>query len=128
MTRRAEDQPEGSAGRGASRDRDYTDFGFQELGKAEALDRYLDGEIDRESAAFRAAFVKKEFRERLDEMEEILGELGRPVKGPDLTGSVLAAVDERRPFVEKRTRRFVTLGRLAAAASVLLAIGVCVMV
>ena len=118
MTRR-QGHPGDEDHREDRRARDYTEFGFRELGKADPLDRYLDGEIDRESGAFRAAFVKREFRERLDEMEEILSDLGRPVKGPDLADSILSAVDERRPFMEKRTRRFVTLGRLAAAASVL---------
>lgn len=114
--------------RDAPRERDYTEFGFSELGKADALDRYLDGELDRDSAAFRAAFVKRSFRQRLDEMEEILGGLEKAPKGPDLTESILGAVDERRPFVAVRTRRYVTMGRLAAAASVLLAIGVGVLV
>lgn len=114
--------------RDARRGRDYTEFGFSELGKADPLDRYLDGELGRESAAFRAAFVKRSFRERLAEMEEIVSGLGKAPKGPDLTEAILTAVDDRRPFVEKRTRRIVTMGRLAAAASVLLAIGVGVLV
>jgi hypothetical protein len=109
-------------------ERDYTEFGFSEVGKADALDRYLDGEISRDSAAFRAAFVRREFRERLAEMEEVLGDLSRPVRGPDLTDAILSGVDERRPFVARRTRRFITVGRLAAAACVLLATGVAVMV
>ncbi len=126
MTSRPHGQDRGD--RDAHGERDYTEFGFSELGKADALDRYLDGELDRDSAAFRAAFVKRSFRQRLDEMEEILGGLEKAPKGPDLTDAILGAVDERRPFVAVRTRRYVTMGRLAAAASVLLAIGVGVLV
>lgn len=126
MTSRPPGQDRGD--RDAHGERDYTEFGFSELGKADPLDRYLDGELDRDSAAFRAAFVKRSFRQRLDEMEEILGGLEKAPKGPDLTDAILGAVDERRPFVAVRTRRYVTMGRLAAAASVLLAIGVGVLV
>lgn len=103
--------------------RDYTEFGFRELGSDDALDRYLDREITRESAVFRAAFVKREFRTQLDETEAAIGELRRPVRMPDLSANILEAVDARKAFVATRTRRVLTLGRLAVAASVLLAVG-----
>ena len=103
--------------------RDYTGFGFREVGADDALDRYLDKEISRESAAFRAAFVKRDFRERLDEAEAMIGQLRKPLRTPDLSDAILGAVDARKSFVATGTRRFVTVGRLAAAASVLLAVG-----
>lgn len=103
--------------------RDYTEFGFRELGSDDTIDRYLDREITRDSAAFRAAFVKRDFRKQLDETEAMLGELRRPIRTPDLTSAILEAVDSRKAFVATRTRRVVTLGRLAVAASVLLAVG-----
>lgn len=126
MTRRHPD-PEDHGGHDEF-DRDYTEFGYRELGRADALDRYLDGELERNSAAFRSEFVKGEFRGRLAETEKILADLARPMRSPDLTDSILDQVDARKPFVAKRTRRFVTVGRLAAAAAVLLITGVGVLV
>jgi hypothetical protein len=103
--------------------RDYTGFGFREVGADDALDQYLDGEITRESGAFRAAFVKREFRERLGEAEAMISQLRKPMRTPDLSDAILGAVDARKSFVATGTRRFVTAGRFAAAASVLLAVG-----
>lgn len=108
--------------------RDYTEFGFRELGADDALDRYFDKEITRESAVFRAAFVKRDFRAQVDETEAMIGELRKPMRTPDLSSAILDAVDSRKAFVASRTRRVVTLGRLAVAASVLLAVGGVVLV
>jgi negative regulator of sigma E activity len=108
--------------------RDYTEFGFRELGADDALDRYFDKEITRESAVFRAAFVKRDFRTQVDETEAMIGELRKPMRTPDLSSAILDAVDARKAFVASRTRRVVTLGRLAVAASVLLAVGGVVLV
>lgn len=116
--------PDSARRRAADRaGRDYTGFGFREVGSDDVLDRYLNKEITRESAAFRAAFVKREFRERLDEAEGMIGQLRKPLRTPDLSDAILGAVDARKSFVATGARRVVTVGRLAAAASVLLAVG-----
>ncbi len=116
--------PKRSGRRGADQaGRDYTGFGFREVGSDDALDRYLDKEISRDSAAFRSAFVKREFRERLDEAEGMIGQMRKPLRSPDMSDAILDAVDARKSFVATGTRRVLTVGRLAAAASVLLAVG-----
>lgn len=100
---------------------DYTEFGYRDCDAADPLDAYFDGEADRRSAEFRAAFVKsRQFRSDVAATEEMVADLKRPIKGPDLSSRILAAVDDRKPFVTGQTRRFVTVGRLAAAAAVLL--------
>jgi hypothetical protein len=110
------------------RSRDYTAFGFREVGGEDPLDLYLDRELPRESAAFRAAFVKPEFRSRLHEIEDTLGELHRPIRTPDMSDAILDAVDARRPFVVARSRWRVSVGRLTVAAAVLALVGGLVMV
>ncbi len=100
---------------------DYTEFGYRDCDAGDPLDAYFDGEADRRSAEFRAAFVKsRKFRADVAAIEEIVFDLTRPVKEPDLSSRILAAVDDHRPFVTGQARRFVTVGRLVAAASVLL--------
>jgi hypothetical protein len=120
---------DGHAGSGGDRrSRDYTGFGFREVGGEDPLDLYLDKDIPRESAVFRAAFVKPEFRARLHEIEDTLGELHRPIRTPDMTDAILDAVDARKPFAVRASRWYVSAGRLAAAAAVLALVGGVVLV
>ncbi|MEK6704024.1 MAG: hypothetical protein AABZ53_17340, partial [Planctomycetota bacterium] len=119
------DQSAGNPGEHARRGKqlrtDYTEFGYRDCDAADPIDAYFDGEADRRSAEFRGAFVKsRKFRSDVAATEEMISDLKRPLKGPDLSARILAAVDDRKPFVTGQARRIVTVGRLAAAASILL--------
>lgn len=108
---------------------DYTRFGFKELGSSDVINAYLDGELSRRSPRFRAALVSsKKFREELAAMEELDAELGRHARGPDFSGSIMDRLERSAKFAGAPRRRIVTIGRLAAAASMLLAISAAVLV
>ncbi len=102
---------------------DFTEFGFREIGGDSTQDKYLNGEISRRSPEFRRAFQQSTFREELVEMEGIVESLKRSPKTPDLCGSILDAVNERRPFVAPQGRRWISAWRMSAAAGLLLALG-----
>lgn len=108
---------------------DYTRFGFKELGSPDVMNAYLDGELSRRSPRFRAALVgNRKFRADLAAMEELDAELGRHPQGIDFTGSIMDRLSGSGKFATARPNRFVSMGRLAAAASVLLALSATVLV
>ena len=102
---------------------DFTEFGFREIGGDSTLDKYLNQEISRRSPEFRRSFQQAAFREELGEMERIVDSLKRSPRTPDLCGSILDAVHERRPFVAPQGRLWISAWRVSAAASLLLALG-----
>lgn len=59
-------------------------------------------------------------KQRLNEIREIADSLrqSRDVDVPDLTASILDAVDAERPFLSRRTRRMVIAGRFALGLSI----------
>lgn len=108
---------------------DYTRFGFKELGSPDVMNAYLDGELSRRSPRFRAALVgSRKFRADLSAMEELDAELGRHPLGPDLTDSIMDRLGRSGKFATVAPHRFVTMGRMATAASVLLALSASVLV
>lgn len=108
---------------------DYTRFGFKELGSSDVINAYLDGELSRRSPRFRASLVSsKKFREELAAMEELDAELGRHPRGPDFSGSIMDRLEGSAKFAGAPRRRIITVWRLAAAASVLLALSATVLV
>lgn len=67
-------------------------------------------------------------RDRLRDIQEVMNSLRRPVEAPDLTGSILARVEQERPFVDPRTQRLVWVSRAGFAASVaIVALGIALM-
>lgn len=121
------DGPVGPGGRDERRDgptSDYTEFGFRDPNAVDPLDAVLDGDQDRRSPEFRAAFVRdRGFRNRVHAMDAIIGQLKRGPKPPDLASSILDAVDARKPFLTPRRRRAVSASRVAVAASLLALLG-----
>ena len=108
---------------------DYTRFGFKELGSPDVMNAYLDGELSRRSPRFRAALVgNRKFRADLAAMEELDAELGRHPQSIDFTDSIMDRLSGSTKFAAASPSRFVTTGRLAAAASVLLALSATVLV
>ncbi len=103
---------------------DYTEFGFRDPQGVDPLDAVLDGDLDRRSPEFRAAFVRdRGFRDRAAAMDSIIDQLKRVPKGPDFTASILDAVDARKPFLAAPRRRALSASRVATAASLLALFG-----
>lgn len=55
-------------------------------------------------------------REKLQDIAKIADALRDPVETPDLTSSILERVHAQRPFVDERTRQWVPVVRVGAAA------------
>jgi hypothetical protein len=85
----------------------------QVLDREASWSRELDQLLKRDRAA----------ADRLRRTQEILDRLRTPVRGPDLSASILAEVGARRGWLTTGWMRFVTAGRAAAAACVVLAVG-----
>ncbi|MCC6319989.1 MAG: hypothetical protein IT438_00955 [Phycisphaerales bacterium] len=64
-------------------------------------------------------------RTRLNDIQQIAESLRQSddVPAPDLTGSILDAVDAQRPFLSSRTRRLVIAGRFALGFAVVAVVG-----
>lgn len=62
-------------------------------------------------------------RRRLSDIQSVVHSLRADLSdAPDLTDSILARVDEHRPFTDRRTRGLMLVGRLGAAAAVALVV------
>lgn len=88
----------------------------------ELIDALLDGELD--SASKRQLFSElaqdPERCERVAREQRMISMLREPIDAPDLSATILARVHGRRRFLPAPSRRLVRIGRLAAAACVLL--------
>lgn len=88
----------------------------------ELVDAYFDGELD---AAARADFHRRLGEDlaacrEVVETRRIISELRAPVETPDLTPAIMARL--HRGFLPARVRRMVSAGRVAVAATLLLAL------
>jgi anti-sigma factor RsiW len=87
----------------------------------QATDRLFDRELTSAQRQALSAELSsdpdalKRFRETTD----ALLALREPIDTPDVTGVVLQRLNERPGFTTRRTRRFITTGRLAVAAALL---------
>ncbi|QOI99130.1 MAG: hypothetical protein HRU70_00940 [Phycisphaeraceae bacterium] len=82
------------------------------------IDAFLDGELDARSGRFRSALRHDEsLRSELAMLEEVVGTLKQPLDSPDLSGSILARVNDHRPFTSRSSRRWLGLFKVTAAAS-----------
>jgi hypothetical protein len=89
----------------------------------EAIDAFFDRELapDEAAALFRAISRDEQAAAHVQQTQRALDALRTPVKAPDLSQSILAEVGRRRGgWLTGTTRRVVTLGRFAVAASLLL--------
>jgi len=89
----------------------------------EVIAAYFDRELPPEEAQalFRAIRMDAEAAEEFQQTQRALDALRAPTRGPDLSQSILAEVGRRRGgWLSDRSRRIVTLGRFAVAASLLL--------
>lgn len=87
----------------------------------ELIDALLDGDLAHEEsrAAYEALRQNPAACEDLARTRYAIARLSTPVEAPDLTGAILQRVHHRRRFLAPRAARFVTTGRLAAAAAVI---------
>jgi len=96
----------------------------------EALSARVDRCLDRELSAEECAALYEDLKaspeqaRRLAETHAALDMLRAPVETPDLTAGILHEVGLRRGWLSARLQRVVTVGRLAAAACLLLALTV----
>ncbi|MFN0133854.1 MAG: hypothetical protein ACKVW3_15165 [Phycisphaerales bacterium] len=91
---------------------------------AELVDAYFDRELD---AAGRDDFFGRlrgdlAACEDVARTQRVVSALREPVEAPDLSQAIMAEVRRRRGFVPLRIRRVVSAGRLAVAATLLLAL------
>lgn len=89
------------------------------------IDAFFDGELSAEDEAALLERVDRDpvAAERFARTSWAIDELRRPMRAPDFTGTVMDRVHGRRAWLSDGWRRFVGVGRLAAAAGVLLALG-----
>ena len=87
----------------------------------QATDRLFDRELtsDQRQALSAELSSDPDALKRFRETTDALLALREPIETPDVTGAVLKRLDERPGFTTGRTRRFITTGRLAAAAALL---------
>jgi hypothetical protein len=88
------------------------------------VDAYFDHELDEgtRERLYRSMLADPRQAGLMQRMQRAIGRLRESVDAPDLTGSIMARVEARRPFLPNRQRRMVSAGRLAAAACVLIAV------
>lgn len=89
-------------------------------------DELIDAFFDREAGGADLSDALKRSAPaagRVERIQSMLDELRRPTRSRDLSASILAEVGRRRPWLPASMRRFVTGGRLAAAACFLLFVG-----
>ncbi len=91
----------------------------------ELVDAFFDRELDVESQREMFGRLRGDMPrcEEIARTREMLSELRREARGPDLTEAILSRVERRRGFMTPKWQRVVTTGRLAVAAGVLLGIG-----
>jgi len=89
------------------------------------IDAFLDGDLDdRTSRSLRNALRKDlDACERVARTRRMIDELRSAPDAPDLSGSILSEVNRRRRFMTPGWRRFVSVGRLAVAAGIVLFVG-----
>jgi|GEM_PF-2576960 len=89
------------------------------------LDALLDGELDADArrALFERLAPEDRSLEAIAATREVLTELRLGPAAPDLSERILGRVEQRRRFLSRGWRRFVTTGRAAVAAGILIGIG-----
>lgn len=89
------------------------------------IDAYFDRELSPETKPRLARRVASDAGAGLlfAETQAALDALRVPVPSADLSGAILDEVGRRRGWMDHRFQRFVSLGRLAVAAALLLALG-----
>lgn len=87
------------------------------------IDAFFDGELDDRAASDLFSQLPKDPAryEQVAKTQRMISLLADQEQAPDLTRNILREVDRRRGFLSTNMRRFVRIGRLAAAAVVLLA-------
>lgn len=106
--------------------RDDAQIPFDDRGPDELIDAYFDRELAPETEA---QFARRLARDadlamRFAESEEAVEAIGRPIQTPDLSSQILAEVGRRRGWIGARLQRLVSVGRVAIAAAILLALAV----
>lgn len=88
------------------------------------IDAYFDRELPAEDEAALAHLLKRDAGAAMlfSESEAAIEALRAPVNAPDLTQDILAEVGHRRGWIGARLQRFVSVGRVALAACLLLAL------
>jgi hypothetical protein len=86
----------------------------------DAIDDLFDAELTDEQARDLVRLADPAACEDIVKTERMLSMLKRPVGAPDLTGRILAQVEDEREFIDSAWRRFVRIGRLGVAACLLL--------
>lgn len=95
-------------------------------GNPPPIDHLVDAFFDKElSGAELSGALKRDkpAAARFERIQSMLDDLRRPVRTRDFSASILAEVGRRRPWLPASMRRFVSVGRLAAAACFLLFVG-----
>jgi len=88
------------------------------------VDAVLDRELDEQAEARLERILRRDpvRRQELAGLARVVGLLGRPCDGPDLTARILDGVDRRRGFLPPRWRAVVRSARLGLAAAALIAL------
>jgi hypothetical protein len=96
----------------------------------ECLTLEAEGEVHEAAARLRrAAIADPGIIERFNATRRVLGILETEVPvGPDLSARIIAGVDERRPFLPRRSPRRLSTSRLIVAPAVLAALAVAAVV
>lgn len=89
---------------------------------SEVIDSFFDREMDDASRDKFFAMLRADVKacEDVVRTQRAVSALREPVESPELSGAILARLDERRHFLPARMRAMVTGGRAAAAAGLLL--------
>lgn len=90
----------------------------------ELVNQFFDRELDEGSRDKFFGMLRGDLArcQEVARTQRIVAMLREPIPAPDLTSRILDRVEERRGFLPLRLRRVVTIGRLIAAACVLVAV------
>jgi hypothetical protein len=88
------------------------------------VDRLFDRELDEGSRETLFKLLRADLSRcaEVAKTQRMISALREPIEAPDLTDRIMARVGRRRAFLPERLRRMVTVGRLMAAACVLLCV------
>lgn len=89
----------------------------------ELVDQFFDRELDEGSRDKFFGMLRGDLArcQEVARTQRIVAMLREPIQAPDLTGRILAQIDQRKGFLPPKLRRIVTGGRLVAAACLLVA-------
>lgn len=96
------------------------------IGPDELIDAYFDRELPARTDALLAKLIQTDpvAAALFAQSEKTIEAIRQPIDAPDLSTQILAEVGRRRGWIGARVQRLVSVGRVAVAATILLALAV----